>query len=167
MSFLYIRRDLTNRLLYHLLSSCILLHQVHLWFHCILARPWRIVRCSKDLFWVVRKSLEHLSCKKRKLQAVEHPPHQVRKGRHIGPKYRNKRKSYALRIHPRRKLRWFLLRTNAHRYPQPDSNWGPLRTSPPSRRLYLQNEGIWSLRSTQILACSKSASWSANPEARN
>jgi len=51
-------------------------------------------------------------------------------------KRKRKRKSYALRIHPRRELRKVVsLAKNPHRYPQPNSNWGPLRTSPPSRSL--------------------------------
>jgi len=51
-------------------------------------------------------------------------------------KRKRKRKSYALRIHPRRELRKAVsLAKKKHRYPQPDSNWGPLRTSPPSRSL--------------------------------
>jgi len=47
-----------------------------------------------------------------------------------------KRKSYAHRIHPRRELRKVVsLAKTPHRYPQSESNWGTLRTSPPSRSL--------------------------------
>jgi len=46
---------------------------------------------------------------------------------------KRKRKSYAHRIHPRRELRKVVsLAKNPHHYPQSESNWGPLRTSPPS-----------------------------------
>jgi len=64
-------------------------------------------------------------------------PSCVGRSTHVScPQRKRKRKSYAHRIHPRRESRKVVsLAKNPHRYPQSESNWGPLRTSPPSRSL--------------------------------